>query len=70
MLLKNTESETLIEILELEDLFNPINDKVKGQMQHGEEEQPPEFFNKKQLAFPSGENLPICWLDSDYRLKS
>lgn len=69
MLLKMKESDDLIEILYLEELLSPAQDTIEGQMQSGQNEQPPEPFPKKDLVFPSGENLPLCWLDSDYQLK-
>ena len=33
-------------------------------------EQHPELFKKAELAFPSGEALPVCWTDPDYRRHS
>jgi hypothetical protein len=42
---------------------------VRGRFQSGEEEREPESIKKVNLSFPSGENLPVCWLDSDYRMK-
>lgn len=68
MLLKEKQSEGLIEISAIEQLIDPFQEKVTGQMQEGQNEQPPESFKKKDLVFPSGENLPLCWLDSDYKL--
>ncbi len=68
MLLKNKQDDELIEISEIEELIDPFKDKVTGQMQAGQNEQPPEPFNKQDLVFPSGENLPQCWLDSNYKL--
>ena len=32
----------------------------------GEIIQRPENFLKSELAFPSGEPLPLCWIDSHY----
>jgi hypothetical protein len=29
--------------------------------------QDPEKFDKAEIEFPSGEDLPRCWLDSHYR---
>ena len=29
--------------------------------------QDPEKFLKSELVFPSGEPLPQCWLDPDYK---
>lgn len=69
MFLKNKESDKLIEILEISELIDPFKEKVTGQMQAGQNEQSPESFTKKDLVFPSGENLPVCWLDSEYKLK-
>ncbi len=68
MLLKNKNDEDLIEINEIDELIDPFKDKVTGQMQAGQNEQPPEPFEKKSLVFPSGESLPQCWLDSNYKV--
>jgi hypothetical protein len=70
MLLKEKQSEDLIEITELEQLIDPFKDRVTGQPQGGEDEKELESFKKEDLVFPSGEALPICWLDSDYKLKN
>ncbi len=70
MFLQNKESEVLIKVMDLESLFSPLDTKVEGRSQAGEEEQPPRLYDKQQLAFPSGEELPQCWLDKDYRKKS
>lgn len=67
MLLKNKQDEGLIQIAQLDELIDPFQDKVTGQIQAGQNEQPPEPFSKKDLVFPSGESLPKCWLDSDYK---
>ena len=67
MLLKNKQDDELIEISEIGELIDPFKDKVTGQMQAGQNEQPPEPFDKQNLVFPSGENLPQCWLDSNYK---
>ena len=69
MLLKNTQDDGLIEITEIQELIDPFKDKVTAQTQEGQNEQPPEPFNKKDLVFPSGESLPQCWLDSNYKVK-
>lgn len=70
MFLQDTKSDSLIQILDLENLFNPTAEEIKGRRQTGEEEQPPENYTKSQLIFPSGEQLPQCWVDADYRVKS
>ena len=67
MLLKIKENDVLVEITEVTELINPSREKAMAQIQQGEEEQPPESFKKSDLVFPSGENLPQCWLDSDYK---
>ncbi len=67
MLLKNKKTDGLIEITELEQLISPQEQQVMGQEQAGQEEQEPESFMKKDLVFPSGETLPRCWLDSNYK---
>ena len=69
MLLKDKNSDGLIEISELQQLIDPFQDKVEGQMQAGEDEHFTESFSKKDLVFPSGEDLPVCWLDSNYKTK-
>jgi hypothetical protein len=39
-------------------------------IQEGQEEQEPESVQKQNLVFPSGESLPMCWIDADYRTKN
>lgn len=68
MLLKRNDSDTLIEIIDVESLINPQDQTVSGQVQNGEEEQEPEPFTKADLLFPSGEALPKCWFDPNYKL--
>lgn len=69
MLLKSKEDGELVEINEVTDLIDPFKSEVMAQMQAGQNEQPPEPFEKSALVFPSGEALPQCWLDSNYNLK-
>jgi hypothetical protein len=57
----------IIEILTLDQLFNPCATDVTGVDHFGEEMQDPAAYQKIDLAFPSGEPLPRCWLDSHYR---
>jgi hypothetical protein len=70
MLLKSKEDDGLVEINEVSDLIDPFKEEVMVQMQEGQNEQPPEAVKKSDLVFPSGEALPLCWLDSNYQLKS
>jgi len=67
MLLLDKETNSLIQVQRLEDLINPKQTQVSGIMQAGEDEKTPEDFAKDQLSFPSGESLPRCWVDADYR---
>lgn len=67
MFLMQKNTEKLVEVLSLTDLFNPNHDKVVGRFHAGEEMQDPETFPKNDMQFPSGEALPRCWLDSHYR---
>ncbi|MBW4464082.1 MAG: acetyltransferase [Pegethrix bostrychoides GSE-TBD4-15B] len=68
MLLKSKDSDALIKVIDVEALINPQDPMVSGQVQNGEEEQDPEEFTKAELLFPSGEALPLCWFDADYKL--
>ncbi len=67
MYLKRKSDGHLIEVLGFNDLFNPIHPAVVGRLHYGEEIQDAEKFAKTDLAFPSGEDLPRCWLDVHYR---
>jgi hypothetical protein len=55
--------------LSLGDLFNPLHSYVIGRLHVGEEMQDAEKFEKVGLIFPSGEALPLCWVDVHYREK-
>lgn len=67
MYLKQKTNGHLVEVLSLNDLFNPMQTQVVGRLHYGEEIQDPEKFTKADLSFPSGEPLPRCWLDVHYR---
>ena len=67
MLLEHRPSGALVEVLTLEDLYNPCRSQITGQSQSGEEMQDPDTFHKSELIFPSGEPLPRCWCDAHYR---
>ncbi len=67
MFLIDRASGDLVRVEQLEDLLNPLQGEVWARDQAGEEEQDPTTFSKRQLLFPSGERLPRCWLDSNYR---
>ncbi len=67
MFLKNKHSGNLVEVLDLHALFDPLRPALTGCLHAGEEMQDPTSFEKVELIFPSGESLPRCWLDVDYR---
>lgn len=67
MLLQVKDSGELVKILDVQELINPNQDLVHAQEQEGQEEQEADSYKKENLVFPSGESLPRCWLDADYR---
>ena len=67
MLLRQISSGHMVEVHNLFDLMNLNCTSVTGQCQEGEEEQDPESFDKADLHFLSGEELPRCWTDPHYR---
>jgi hypothetical protein len=67
MYLRDVASGDLVEILDLSELFDPCLGEVAGRFHAGEEMQEPTAFRKAGLVFPSGEPLPRCWMDPDYR---
>jgi hypothetical protein len=67
MLLKERSSGHMTEVLSFIDLVNLNCDEVVGRYQEGEEAQDPIKFNKTDLIFLSGEELPKCWTDPHYR---
>ncbi|ABA59503.1 hypothetical protein [Nitrosococcus oceani] len=69
MYLKHTTSSDLIEILNIKELIDPSRGSITGRSHVGEEMQEPASFQKRELIFPSGEMLPQCWIDPDYKKK-
>ncbi|MCY7284386.1 MAG: acetyltransferase [Cyanobacteria bacterium CAN_BIN43] len=67
MLLHDKKKDALVEVLDLIALIDPNQSEISGQVQSGQEEQDPEPSSKADLIFPSGEGLPRCWVDADYR---
>jgi len=67
MLMQDKTTGVLVKVLDVEELINPNKNAIAGQSQSGQEEQQPESFNKENLIFPSGEQLPRCWIDVDYK---
>ena len=67
MFLQNKQTGVLVEIEDTVALINPAAEKIRGRVQSGQEEQDPEEVSKHELVFPSGEALPRCWVDAEYR---
>ena len=67
MFLQHKRSGNLVEVLTLENLYDPCRSEINGRLHAGEEMQDEETFSKSDLVFPSGESLPLCWLDAHYR---
>ncbi|MBD2437835.1 acetyltransferase [Nostoc sp. FACHB-110] len=67
MLLQVKDTSDLVKINNIQELIDPNIDTVNAQDQQGQEEQQPESFKKANLVFPSGESLPRCWVDAEYR---
>lgn len=67
MFLMQKNTHNLVEVLSTQELFDPFAKAVTAQCHAGEEMQEPDTFLKADLMFPSGEELPRCWIDPDYR---
>ena len=68
MFLKSRNNGDMVDVSRIRDLTNLYHDKVFGCYQTGEEAQDPQEFNKSELVFLSGEDLPKCWTDPKYRV--
>ena len=66
MFLKTKNDGSLVEVLAMDQLINPFELSLQGRLHAGEELQDPELFTKGELLFPSGEQLPLCWLNVHY----
>jgi hypothetical protein len=67
MFLLHVPSGDLIEVIDLPDVISPYSATIRARSHTGEVIQHPENFLKTELAFPSGESLPLCWVDGHYR---
>ena len=67
MFLKTRADGSLLEVISLKQLADPFAAQVYGRLHAGEELQEPEAFAKAELVFPSGEDLPRCWVDPAYQ---
>lgn len=60
--IRHDDDSSLVEVLDLPQLFDPFEARVLGRLHAGEELQEPQSWPKARLRFPSGEPLPGCWL--------
>ena len=67
MYLKHIKNGDLVEVLELDALFDPNVTTIKGRYHAGEDMPEPAEFAKAELVFPSDESLPRCWVDVNYK---
>ncbi len=67
MFLRHVASGDIVEVMDLEALFDPFRNEFKGRFHAGEEMQDPTGFHKSDMKFLSGEHLPRCWLDPHYK---
>lgn len=69
MFLKEKSSGHLVEVLKSQELFDPVRPSFTGRYNVGEEMPEAQAFAKADVSFPSGEQLPRCWVDVHYRDK-
>lgn len=67
MYLRDKSSGDLVEVMDLSAMVDPCVSELKGRFHAGEEMQDPALYAKGELEFPSGEALPRCWVDAEYR---
>jgi hypothetical protein len=67
MYMKDKRSGDLVEVLEISALIDPNASSVMGRFHAGEELPEKQSFAKNTLLFPSGEALPRCWGDPNYK---
>ncbi len=67
MYLREKRNGDLVEVLDGAALVDPCLAQLQGRLHAGEEMQDAASFDKGELEFPSGEALPRCWTDPDYR---
>ena len=67
MFLKHVPTNDLVEVIDLTDVINPHSPTILARSHAGEVIQRPENFLKTELAFPSGESLPLCWIETQHQ---
>lgn len=68
MFLREKSTGDLVEVMRIEDVYDPCLSEIMGRTHAGEEIQDPTTFTKAELVFPSGEALPRCWVDPEYAM--
>lgn len=68
MYLRDKATGDLVEVLDSAEMIDPCMAQLQGRFHAGEEMQEATSFSKNGLEFPSGEALPRCWVDADYRI--
>lgn len=68
MFLRHAPTGDLVEVLDSDNLYDPFATALRGRFHAGEEMPEPADFMKRELVFPSGEALPRCWIDPQYRV--
>lgn len=66
MFLRHVPTDDLVEVIDLTDVINPSSTTIRARAHTGECVNRPENFLKTELAFLSGESLPLCWVDCHY----
>ena len=61
------DDSSLVEVLDVQQLFDPFGTTVLGRLHAGEELQDPAALSKVELSFPAGEPLPRCWMVPHYQ---
>ena len=67
MFLRQVSTGDLVEVVDLTDVIDPYSATIRARVHMGEVIHRPEVFLKTELAFPSGESLPLCWVDGQYQ---
>ena len=66
MFLKHVPTDDLVEVLDLSDVANPRSQTVRARSYDRVLIERTRNYLKTELAFPSGEPLPECWLSIHY----
>jgi len=56
----------LVEVIDLQDVVNPHSPTIRVRINGSERAPRIDDLLKSALAFPSGESLPVCWIDGKF----